>query len=69
MIKKNLKEWLSYLESIHPSEIDMGLARVRQVGEALGVLKPANKIVVVAGTNGKGSTVTYCSSILRESGL
>lgn len=69
MIKKNLKEWLSYLESIHPSEIDMGLARVRQVGEALDVLEPANKIVVVAGTNGKGSTVTYCSSILKESGL
>jgi dihydrofolate synthase/folylpolyglutamate synthase len=68
MIKKTLDQWLSYLESIHPSEIELGLTRIREVAESMGLLKPANKILVVAGTNGKGSTVTYCDSILRAAG-
>ena len=68
MIKKNLDQWLSYLESIHPTEIELGLNRIRLVAERMDLLKPAEKIIVVAGTNGKGSTVTYCDHILRAAG-
>jgi dihydrofolate synthase/folylpolyglutamate synthase len=35
----------------------------------MDLLKPAEKIILVAGTNGKGSTVTYCSSVLSALGL
>jgi dihydrofolate synthase/folylpolyglutamate synthase len=63
---KTLPQWLEYLESLHPSEIDMGLARVQSVARKMDLLKPAPLIIMVAGTNGKGSTVTMCSSILQQ---
>jgi len=68
-MKKNLHQWLSYLESIHPSEIEMGLNRVKQVAHTLGLIKPTKKVLMVAGTNGKGSTVTLASECLLQSGL
>ena len=67
--KKNLSQWLEYLESIHPSEIEMGLERVRSVATAMNLIKPAKKVVLVAGTNGKGSTVTFCSCTLIAAGF
>lgn len=66
---QNLNDWLSHLEAIHATEIDMGLERIRVVAERLGVGRPANIVITVAGTNGKGSTVTTCTSILKEAGL
>lgn len=69
MSKKNLQQWLEYLESIHPSEIEMGLNRVRTVATNMQLIKPAKKIMLVAGTNGKGSTVTYSRSILLQCGF
>ncbi len=63
---KTLSQWLEYLESLHPSEIDMGLNRVQKVASKMDLLKPAPLIIMVAGTNGKGSTVTMCSSILQQ---
>ncbi|MCK7458168.1 bifunctional tetrahydrofolate synthase/dihydrofolate synthase [Idiomarina aminovorans] len=64
----SLQDWLTYLESIHPKDIDMGLARVSAVGAKAGVLKPAKLVITVSGTNGKGSTVCYLETILREAG-
>ena len=66
---QNLNDWLSHLEAIHPTEIEMGLERIRMVAQRLGVERPANIVITVAGTNGKGSTVTTCTSILKEAGL
>lgn len=66
---QTLTDWLNHLEAIHPSEIDMGLERIRVVAERLGVEQPAPKVITVAGTNGKGSTVTTCASILNQAGL
>ncbi len=66
---KTLAQWLEYLESLHPSEIDLGLARVQQVATAMNLLKPAPLIIMVAGTNGKGSSVTLCGSILQQAGM
>ena len=69
MKSKSLYQWLEYLESIHPKEIEMGLNRVRTVAQRMDLIKPASKVMLVAGTNGKGSTVTYCSTILSQCGL
>lgn len=63
-----LDAWLSYLEALHPTEIDMGLARVQAVAERLGTEPGRAKVMTVAGTNGKGSTVRYLETILRASG-
>lgn len=52
---KNLAQWLSYIESLHPKSIAMGLDRVKQMIERLKI-NPDFTIITVAGTNGKGST-------------
>jgi dihydrofolate synthase/folylpolyglutamate synthase len=53
----NLDAWLDHQLQLHPKSIELGLDRVRPVAEQLGVLRPATRVVTVAGTNGKGSTV------------
>jgi len=63
-----LDEWLQWLEGIHPVAIDMGLARVSDVADRLH-LRPVEKpLVLVGGTNGKGSTVAMLSSIYQAAG-
>ncbi len=62
-----LDTWLSYLESLHPSAIDMGLERVQQVAERLNIHSDAVKIVV-GGTNGKGSTCAMLEAIYLAAG-
>jgi len=64
----NLAEWLERVESLHPNEIDLGLARIAQVSRQMGLTDIAGKVITVAGTNGKGSTVCMLSSILSSAG-
>ncbi|RUO61588.1 bifunctional tetrahydrofolate synthase/dihydrofolate synthase [Pseudidiomarina marina] len=63
-----LNAWLSYLEQLHPSAIDMGLERVKAVAERLDLTSTNAQVFTVAGTNGKGSTVRYLETILRCAG-
>ena len=65
---KSLKQWLELLETKHNKKIDLGLTRVRQVYQSLKLDKIATTVIVVAGTNGKGSTVAMLSSICRSAG-
>ena len=62
-----LAAWLERLERLHPAAIELGLERVREVKDALG-LEPAFPVLVVGGTNGKGSTCAYLEAILRAAG-
>ncbi|MDB1123353.1 bifunctional tetrahydrofolate synthase/dihydrofolate synthase [Vibrio algarum] len=64
----SLPMWLDYLENIHTSAIDLGLERVQIVAEKANLTKPANKIITVAGTNGKGSTCAILEAILLDAG-
>ncbi|MDR3353080.1 MAG: bifunctional tetrahydrofolate synthase/dihydrofolate synthase [Zoogloeaceae bacterium] len=74
--KPSLEEWLLLLESRHPrgeAGIELGLARVRQVGAALGHFGdsgrlPACPLLTIAGTNGKGSTAAFLEAILHRAG-
>jgi len=65
---KTLDEWLSYLETLNPNKIDLGLDRSTHVFEQFNIKKIAPKVIVVAGTNGKGSTISYLESMLSASG-
>ncbi|MFF7706793.1 bifunctional tetrahydrofolate synthase/dihydrofolate synthase [Pseudomonas sp. NPDC007930] len=69
MTTRTLGQWLAYLEQLHPSAIDMGLERSRQVFERLGLGRLAPRQVVVTGTNGKGSTCAFLASLLKAQGL
>jgi dihydrofolate synthase/folylpolyglutamate synthase len=63
-----LPDWLALLESRHAeTHIDMGLDRVRAVKERMG-LGFKCPVIMVAGTNGKGSTCAMLESILLRAG-
>lgn len=69
MSQRTLADWLTYLEQLHPSAIDMGLERSREVARRLGLGRPAARVITVTGTNGKGSTCAFLASLLAEQGL
>jgi dihydrofolate synthase/folylpolyglutamate synthase len=62
-----LADWLTLLETMHPKAIDMGLERVAQVKERLGIHFDC-PVIIVGGTNGKGSTCAMLESILLQAG-
>lgn len=66
---RDLGEWLSWQETLHPEEIELGLDRIRQVARRLSLLSPDAKVVTVAGTNGKGSSIAILESIALAAGL
>ena len=63
----NLQDWLAHCEQLHPLTIDMGLDRVREVAQRMGVHFDC-PVITVAGTNGKGSTCAMLEAILLEAG-
>ncbi|CDZ78358.1 Bifunctional protein FolC [Legionella massiliensis] len=63
-----LTEWLDFLENRHQQEIQLGLARIKKVAESLDLLSPQAKVITVAGTNGKGSTVATLEAIYSAAG-
>jgi dihydrofolate synthase / folylpolyglutamate synthase len=65
MHNRTLDQWLQHWLAQHPHEIVMGLDRVRRVWTALGAPPVADRVFVVAGTNGKGSTAAILDAILR----
>lgn len=64
----NLDDWQARIERLHPQEIELGLERIRSVAERLKVIEFACPVITVAGTNGKGSTVTLTERLARAAG-
>lgn len=64
-----LSDWLAYIERQHPKSIEMGLDRVSDVAQRMGLKRPAKRVITVGGTNGKGSTVAFVEAIARAQGL
>ena len=60
---KTLADWLTHIESLHPSEIELGLDRIRTVADKLSLLDQTSKVILVAGTNGKGSCCAMLESL------
>ena len=67
MQSKTLPQWLAHLETAHPTTIDMGLTRVTQVKNAMNLV-PSCPVIIVGGTNGKGSTCAFLSHIYTAAG-
>jgi dihydrofolate synthase / folylpolyglutamate synthase len=62
-----LAAWLERIERLHPKTIDMSLERVRSVAQRLQIGFGC-PVIIVGGTNGKGSTCTLITSILQQAG-
>lgn len=62
----NYKEALDYISNSHKFGIRLGLDNIKKLLDLLGNPQENLKIVHVAGTNGKGSTCSFISSILQE---
>ena len=63
-----LAAWLDHIERQHPRSIEMGLERTRAVATAMALGQPATSVIVVGGTNGKGSTIAFIEAIARAAG-
>ncbi|MCW8866415.1 MAG: bifunctional tetrahydrofolate synthase/dihydrofolate synthase [Colwellia sp.] len=65
---RSLNEWLCYLETIHNTEIDLGLSRLSKVANRLTIDFSFATVITVAGTNGKGTTCAFLeNALLKES--
>jgi dihydrofolate synthase/folylpolyglutamate synthase len=68
-LSRSLEQWLAYQQGTHGLSIDLSLERVREVAARLGLLEKRCPVVVVAGTNGKGSTAATLAALLQSCGL
>jgi len=68
IVAESLDGWLEALEQLHPTPIELGLTRIHAVAGKMGLLQMPCPLITVAGTNGKGSTVTYLDAIYRAAG-
>lgn len=65
----NLDSWLTWQETLNPKEIDLGLDRILQVLQNAGLSQQFDcPLITVAGTNGKGSVVSYLESMATAAG-
>jgi dihydrofolate synthase / folylpolyglutamate synthase len=62
-----LDEWLTFIERQHAQPIALGLDRVRRVSQALRQTATC-PVILVGGTNGKGSTCAMLERILLAAG-
>ncbi len=64
-----LVDWLTRIYAIRSGpEIEMGLERIRPIFDRMAVA-PNCPVILVAGTNGKGSVCAYLSAILLAAGF
>ena len=62
-----LDGWLAHIERGHPQSIALGLDRVLAVKAALA-LNPGFPLIIVGGTNGKGSACMMLEAIFHQAG-
>lgn len=64
----NYDEAMDYIKNASATGIRLGLSRMRELCRRLGNPQDKLSFIHIAGTNGKGSTAAYISSILRVNG-
>ena len=64
-----LQKILARLQKLHPKEIDLSLDRIKNLCTKLGNPQNDIKCIQVCGTNGKGSTISFLHSILKEANI
>ena len=67
-LNSSLADWLRWQETLHSSRIDLGLERCRKVLDRLADDAPPWPLITVAGTNGKGSCISFMEQALLALG-
>lgn len=67
-MRNTLAQWLEYYQTLHHTAIDLSLDRIRLVAQNMGLLPVSVPTFMVAGTNGKGTTLACLDALLREQG-
>ena len=66
----HLDAWLDWQATLNPVEIDLGLERIAEVLQRMGLANQFEcPLIIVAGTNGKGSVVSLLQSMAAAAGL
>jgi len=68
-LTRTYEEAVAYLSSREKFGIKFGLSNINQLAEALGRPERRFRSVLIAGTNGKGSTAAILSSVLHAAGF
>jgi len=68
-LPQTVNEWLAYLESLDPYRMEFGLDRIIRVADVLKVRQFSCPVIMVAGTNGKGSCVNCLREIYQAAGF
>lgn len=68
VVNMNYNEAINYVENTGKFAINLGLQRIQRLCDLAGNPERDLKVIHVAGTNGKGSTTTFISSILINQG-
>ncbi len=67
---QTLTDWLCYIEQKHPQhQIELGLARVQKIAQRADLHLLPGKKILIAGTNGKGTTARTLEQLCRVQGL
>ena len=66
---RELNQAMEWLNQYHSKEPRLGLSRVRALAKLVGNPELKSKVIHVAGTNGKGSTVSFLSNLIQALGL
>ena len=61
---QSLDDWLNHLNNLHHKDIDLGLDRIGCVASKLGLNELKAKVILIAGTNGKGTTARFIEAYL-----
>ena len=67
MNPNSLDDWLDFIDLNRPREDEFGLNRLRPITDIIFRSTIAEKIVVIGGTNGKGTTAEVLNNLLQES--
>lgn len=67
--KNDLSIWLAKLETLQPERIELGLGRTQLVLSRLQLDWSQSKVIIVAGTNGKGSVVSYLEAMYQQQNI
>lgn len=70
-VLETLDDWLNYQKNLYIKEIDLGLERVQRIYYRLFPQEEGVpfKVITVAGTNGKGSTIAFIDSIYQQANI